>query len=220
MKKLCHLLFYLVVIFLVAACSKEPRLKIACVGDSLTYGLGVEDVTKDSYPALLAQMMGDTCSVGNFGICERTMLNRADLPYIDEIAYKDALDFNANIVIIMLGSNDTKPTNWVYNDDYKKDMKTLVESFQKQPSQPKVYLSYPLRPYTELSGHLGINDSIIVNHIIPYINEVALECNVKVIDTHTPMSNTPHFFPDRLHPNKEGNLVLADIIYKAISKES
>lgn len=220
MKKLCHLLFYLVVIFLVAACSKEPRLKIACVGDSLTYGLGVEDVTKDSYPALLAQMMGDTCAVGNFGICERTMLNRADHPYIDEIAYKDALDFNANIVIIMLGSNDTKPTNWVYNDDYKKDMKTLVESFQKQPSQPKVYLSYPLRPYTELSGHLGINDSIIVNHIIPYINEVALECNVKVIDTHTPLSNTPYFFPDRLHPNKEGNLVLADIIYKAISKES
>lgn len=217
MKKSLHLLFVLLAILL-TNCTKEPRLKIACVGDSLTYGMGVEDITKDSYPAILGQMMGDTCLVRNFGANSRTMLNKGDRPYIDEDIYKEALDFNPDIVIIMLGSNDTKPKNWIYKDDYKKDMKSLVESFQRLTSKPQIYLSYPLRPYTELTGHTEINDSIIVNHIIPYIKDVAQECNINVIDTHTPLSNTPKLFPDRLHPNREGNNILADIIYRAIVK--
>lgn len=216
MRKLLYL-FVLSTIFIIG-CSEKPRLKIACVGDSLTYGLGVEDITKDSYPAILGKMMGDTSHVRNFGSNRRAVINKADYPYINEKIYKEALKFDPDIVVIMLGTNDTKPNNWVYKDDYKKDMESLVESFQKLSSHPQIYLCYPLKPHTDPKGHRGISDSIIVSYIIPYINEVAQEYNLKVIDTYTPMSNSPELFPDSVHPNKEGTKVLAEVIYKEITK--
>lgn len=216
MRKLLYL-FVLSTIFIIS-CSEKPRLKIACVGDSLTYGLGVQDITKDSYPAILGQMMGDAYQVRNFGSSRRTVINKGDYPYINEKIYKEALKFNPDIVIIMLGTNDTKPNNWVYKDDYKKDMESLVESFQELSSHPQIYLSYPLKSHIESIAHQGVSDSIIVSYIIPYINEIAQEYNLKVIDSYTPMSNSPELFPDGLHPNKEGNEVLAEVIYKEITK--
>ena len=140
---------------------KAPRkdaVRVACIGNSITFGAGIRNRSRDSYPSVLARMLGDSYWVKNFGVSARTMLNKGDHPYMNEPAYKNALAFNPNIVVIKLGTNDSKSFNWKYKADFMKDAQTMINAFKGLPSQPKIYLCYPSKAY--LTGD-GINDDII-----------------------------------------------------------
>lgn len=140
---------------------KAPRkdaVRVACIGNSITFGAGIRNRSRDSYPSVLARMLGDSYWVKNFGVSARTMLNKGDHPYMNEPAYKNALAFNPNIVVIKLGTNDSKSFNWKYKADFMKDAQTMIDAFKGLPSQPKIYLCYPSKAY--LTGD-GINDDII-----------------------------------------------------------
>ena len=148
---------------------KAPRkdaVRVACIGNSITFGAGIKNRSRDSYPSVLARMLGDNYWVKNFGVSARTMLNKGDHPYMNEPAYKNALAFNPNIVVIKLGTNDSKSFNWKYKADFMKDAQTMINAFKGLPSQPKIYLCYPSKAY--LTGD-GINDDIISKEIIPMI---------------------------------------------------
>ena len=102
---------------------KAPRkdaVRVACVGNSITYGARIKNQSHDSYPAVLGRLLGDKYWVKNFGVSARTMLNKGDHPYMKEQAYQQALAFNPNIVVIKLGTNDSKSFNWVYKADFIK----------------------------------------------------------------------------------------------------
>ena len=108
---------------------KAPRkdaVRVACIGNSITFGAGIRNRSRDSYPSVLARMLGDNYWVKNFGVSARTMLNKGDHPYMNEPAYKNALAFNPNIVVIKLGTNDSKSFNWKYKADFMKDAQTTV----------------------------------------------------------------------------------------------
>ena len=152
---------------------KAPRkdaVRVACIGNSITFGAGIRNRSRDSYPSVLARMLGDSYWVKNFGVSARTMLNKGDHPYMNEPAYKNALAFNPNIVVIKLGTNDSKSFNWKYKADFMKDAQTMIDAFKGLPSQPKIYLCYPSKAY--LTGD-GINDDIISKEIIPMIKKLA-----------------------------------------------
>ena len=139
---------------------KAPRkdaVRVACIGNSITFGAGIRNRSRDSYPSVLARMLGDSYWVKNFGVSARTMLNKGDHPYMNEPAYKNALAFNPNIVVIKLGTNDSKSFNWKYKADFMKDAQTMIDAFKGLPSQPKIYLCYPSEAY--LTGD-GMNDDI------------------------------------------------------------
>ena len=162
-----------------SAVNAQEKTKIACVGNSITYGAGIKDRGNDSYPSVLNRLLGtDKYEVRNFGVSARTLLSKGDHPYINEQAYRDAKAFNPDIVTIKLGTNDTKPHNWKYNAELKEDLRALVKSFQELPSNPTVYLCYPI-PATNLSW--GINDSTSLHHIIPCIAEVAKEMDILTV---------------------------------------
>ena len=213
---------------------KAPRkdaVRVACIGNSITFGAGIRNRSRDSYPSVLARMLGDSYWVKNFGVSARTMLNKGDHPYMNEPAYKNALAFNPNIVVIKLGTNDSKSFNWKYKADFMKDAQTMIDaSFMKSalykdaqtmidafkglPSQPKIYLCYPSKAY--LTGD-GINDDIISKEIIPMIKKLAKKNDLSVIDLHTAMDGMPELFPDRIHPNEKGAQVMAKAVYQSIS---
>ena len=183
---------------------KAPRkdaVRVACIGNSITFGAGIRNRSRDSYPSVLARMLGDSYWVKNFGVSARTMLNKGDHPYMNEPAYKNALAFNPNIVVIKLGTNDSKSFNWKYKADFMKDAQTMIDAFKGLPSQPKIYLCYPSKAY--LTGD-GINDDIISKEIIPMIKKLAKKNDLSVIDLHTAMDGMPELFPDRIHPNEKG----------------
>lgn len=196
---------------------KAPRkdaVRVACIGNSITFGAGIRNHSRDSYPSVLARMLGDSYWVKNFGVSARTMLNKGDHPYMNEPAYKNALAFNPNIVVIKLGTNDSKSFNWKYKADFMKDAQTMIDAFKGLPSQPKIYLCYPSKAY--LTGD-GINDDIISKEIIPMIKKLAKKNDLSVIDLHTAMDGMPELFPDRIHPNEKGAQVMAKVVYQSIS---
>lgn len=190
------------------------KIKVACIGNSITYGSGISDRNQNSYPIVLNRLLGtDKYEVHNYGVSARTLLSKGDHPYINEKAYRDALAFNPDIVTIKLGTNDSKPHNWKHHAEFKDNLRDLVVSFQALPSNPTVYLCYPV-PADRLSW--GISDSIAYHHIIPYIAEVAKEMNLPIIDLYTPYKPYRHLSPDGVHPHNDGAAILAHEIATVI----
>ena len=206
-KNLIILLSAVVLTF--SSCSKEP-VRVACVGDSITYGHGIKDRLHDAYPGVLSTMLGEKYDVRNFGVSGTTTMMGTDMPYMNEQAYKDALEFNTQIVTIKLGTNDSKPYNWKESEHFKQDLKTLIESFRSLPSKPKIWLCLPV---PAMGRAWNINDSVIYNGVIPYIKEVAQEENIPLIDLNTPFQGKRQYFPDTIHPNEEGEKMIAEIIF-------
>ena len=192
-------------------------IKVSCVGNSITYGYGIEHRDSLSYPAQLGRLLGDKWEVRNFGVSARTLLSKGDHPYIKEQAYIDAKDFQPDVVLIKLGTNDTKPRNWIYKDEFKDNYKALIKSFQNLESNPIVVL---LKAVPAFPDRWGITDSTIRLGVNPMVEELANALELPLIDLYTPMLNHGDLFPDNIHPNAEGAGIMAEIIYKRLTGEA
>jgi len=192
----------------------RETIRIACIGDSITYGASIKNRTKDCYPAQLGRMLGDKWLVRNFGVSGATLLKKGDLPYWDQQAFKDALAYNPNVVIIKLGTNDTKPQNWKYKDQFANDYADMIDRFAVLPSSPRIWICQPVPAYGE---RWGISETRIKNEAIPLISRIARSKHVPVIDLYGPLSGKPELFPDQIHPNAEGAHGIAKEIYAALT---
>jgi acyl-CoA thioesterase I len=190
---------------------KQP-VKVACIGDSITEGMGAEP--GKSYPSQLQNFLGDKWKVTNFGVSARTLLRHGDFPYWNEKAYQDALASSPDIVIIMLGTNDTKPDNWKFEAEFVADYTALVKSFQALPSKPRLYICRPC-PVPE-PGNFGINEAHS-KEWIKRIDKIAKDMNLGVIDMHKSLEDKPNLLPDRVHPNTEGASEMAATAFKALT---
>lgn len=213
MKKILFL--FLIVSAQLLFAQDAERIRVACVGNSITYGAGIQHRFQNCYPMYLQQYMGTEYDVRNFGISARTMLSKGDHPYIQTSEYRQMLEFNPQIVIVKLGTNDSKPHNWEHKSDFIPDMMALVDTIKALPSHPQIYLCLPVPaktdPYT-------ITDSVIRKGVIPAIRKVAKRQKLPVIDLYTAM--TPYFpdlFPDHCHPNAQGAATMAGVIYKQLT---
>jgi lysophospholipase L1-like esterase len=192
---------------------KEP-VRVACVGDSITYGSGVGDREKNAYPVRLGQMLGDKWNVRNFGVSGATLLKKGDKPYDKQKAYAAALEFKPDIVVIALGTNDTKPQNWKFKDEYVADYKAMIAAFRE--ANPKV-LVYACLPVPAYPGRWGINEEGIKGEVIPRVREVAKDTGVALIDLYTALSGKPELFPDTVHPNAKGAELMAAEVCRALT---
>lgn len=192
---------------------KEP-VRVACIGNSITYGSGIANGFQNSYPGILQQLLGKDYDVRNFGFSARIMLKKGDYPYMNERMFKDAQNFLPDIVTIKLGTNDSKPQNWIYKQDFKKDMEEMIETFQSLPSHPKIYLCLPVRC---VRMQWGINDSILLNGVIPIIRKVAEEKKLPIIDLRTSLLPYSQDFADGVHPNVHGSMIIAQEIYRQLT---
>ena len=125
---------------------KPDAIRVACIGNSITDGHGIEMASQYGYPALLQKALGSDYWVKNFGVSSRTLLNKGDFPYMNEQAWRDAQAFQPDIAIIKLGTNDTKPQNWKYSAEFKQDLEQMIKALGKA----KIFLCTP--PHPEESG--------------------------------------------------------------------
>jgi lysophospholipase L1-like esterase len=212
MKKV-SVLFSGLLFLLITGCSTDDITKVACIGDSITYGSGIKNRVHNSYPAQLDSIFGISYDVRNYGIGGRTMLKHGDYPYWDEEIYRCAREFNPDIVIIKLGTNDSKPWNWKYSDKFEQDYRKMISDFQSLSSAPEILLCYPV-PVFETKW--GISDSVVVYGVIPAIDNLAAEFDLKIIDLYEPFVDNENLFPDKIHPDAEGARQMAEIIANAI----
>jgi lysophospholipase L1-like esterase len=209
MKQLSLLIFFTVLS--VIAYAQNP-IKIACVGNSITQGPGRDN--PDSYPGQLQALLGDAYSVKNFGVSGRTLLRKGDFPYWNEPQFQEVKDFGADILVIMLGTNDSKPQNWVHKAEFRQDYLDMIAEFKKtMPVDGKVYLIIPV-PVSK--DNFGITASIMNNEQRLILLEVAHETNSELIDLYSPLMDRSDLFADGVHPNKEGLRIMAKTIARAI----
>jgi len=191
-------------------------IRVATIGDSITAGAGVGNPATQSYPARLQSLLGSNYVVGNFGVSGTTMLKKGDSPYWNTQAYSDSSNWNPDIVVIQLGTNDSKSWNWQYNADFINDTKALVEHYRQLPSHPTVYIN--LSPYVYGANAYAIDSAVMQNQIVPKLIQAAAALNpaATVIDVNTATQNMPSYFPDAVHPNERGAAVIAEVVRNAI----
>ncbi|MCC9137592.1 GDSL-type esterase/lipase family protein [Pontibacter silvestris] len=187
----------------------QYKVKVACVGNSITEGAGL----KTTYPQALQELLGEEYEVRNYGIGGRTLLKKGDYPYWIEAKYTEVLNWNPDVVIIKLGTNDTKPQNWKYKENFVEDYVALVKSFKNLPSKPKVYICKPLPVFED---KWGITERIVKEEILPAINKIARKTKVETIDLYTPFLGKAALTYDGVHPNEEGAALLAKEVNEAL----
>lgn len=201
---------------------KVNGIKVACVGDSITYGLGVEGWAKNQYPQVLQRLFGDGYKVVNFGVSRTTAMASGDIPYVKQTQYEQSLSYQPDIVVLMFGTNDSKTNNWQGKEEFKTQYKELVDSYFNLDSSPNMYLCTPAMPYvlSEGKGELYFDmQSQVVAEVADIVKEVAAEQMLPCIDIRKATSNHPEWFKiDGIHPNAEGALHIAETIHMAIKE--
>jgi lysophospholipase L1-like esterase len=189
-------------------------IKVACIDNSITYGSGIDNRPLNSYPAQLQRMLGNNWIVRNFGIVGRTMLKKGDYPFWKEEAHTQAKNFLPDVIVIKLGTNDTKTRNWKFSNEFYSDYKAIVRELKALSSHTQIFVRKPVPVY---SAQWRTNHSFIVHGVIPTIERLGKEEKLQVIDLYTPLSGKPKNFPDHIYPNAEGTGLMAKTIYKALT---
>ncbi len=203
-------LIFIAVAFLASSCA----VKVACVGDSITEGSGLKSQSKSAYPVVLDSILGSRYSVLNTGRSAATLQKKGDLPYWNCNEFSNVFVFKPKIIVIKLGTNDTKPHNWKLGD-YEKDFQALIDTFRTIKSKPEIILCKPVPVF---KTRWGINDSTLVNGAFPVIERIAIKNNLKVIDLYSGLKGNGANFPDDIHPNEAGAKKMAEIVAEAIKK--
>ena len=190
-------------------------IRVACIGDSITWGFTIVGRRKYSYPAVLRERLGDGYEVRNFGYNDASARFDADTPYVEKSVYRKSLEWNPDIVLLMLGTNDTKVRNWD-PEIFRRDYTRLVESYRELPSKPRVILIAPIRIFLRMSlPILGLHPSTMEEGVRPAIREIAAAQGLELIDLQDLFTDSTYMI-DGVHPQREGAQMLADAIYYGI----
>jgi lysophospholipase L1-like esterase len=202
------------VFFILTAGDKKPSsdaIRIACVGDSLTQST--------EYPYILWNLLGtENYALRNFGAGATTVLLNSETPYMNTSVFQDALDFQPDIVIIMLGTNDAQPSLHPYNASFVGDYVELVAAFQELSSNPEIWVVLPPPIFNDQGGKTS--PAYFKNTIIPDIKQAANETNLPTIDVYSALASYPDYFPDGVHANREAAELMANEIYNALISQN
>lgn len=206
LKFICSLVLFLA---LFRADAADETIRIACVGDSITNGAGIEDKARNNYPAQLQALLGEAYEVRNFGVNGATLLKKGNKPYWEQPAFEAAKAFQPHIVVIKLGTNDSKSRNWTHRAEFKADYLELIATFRQLESRPTVVICYPVPVFKK---RFGITNEVVHGEVIPVIGEVAKNTGVPLVDLYAALEGKGALFPDGVHPNAEGAGLIAGTV--------
>ncbi len=213
MKQFFYALAISATIILTSSC-ESGKIKIACVGDSITEGYGLACQSKNSYPVVLGQLLGSDYIVQNCGRSATTLQKQGDFPYWICKEFSNTFALEPDIIVIKLGTNDTKPHNWNAKR-FTADYQALIDTFLTIPSNPQIFVCTPA---PVVAPQWGINDSTIVSSIIPILDSIARVNHLPIIDIHSGLANQLYNITDSVHPNEAGVATMAQIVATAINK--
>jgi len=192
------------------------------VGDSITWGFLILRRKRDCYPAQLQRLLGDGVTVGNFGINGHTLQESADRPYRTSKPYRESGEFDADFVLIMLGTNDSRPGNWKGAQPFLEDYRRLVDHYRELPSAPRVFVMTPPTVYGRGRADRVMYgmDAVAIDEMCVVIRELAREERLELIDAHVATSGHPEAFRlDGVHPGAAGASLIARAARDALAPE-
>jgi len=209
------------------------KIRVACVGDSITFGARLENPSEGSYPAQLQRLLGNRYEVKNFGVSSCTLIRKGIPTVWNELP--KIIEMNPDIVVISLGTNDTCGMGtcgdrkcWEYKDEYVQDYKDLIHALRAMPSKPKIWICAPTPMVLETPGldsarveGLKIRKPRL-QELITMVKRVANEEGVNFLDINTPLDHKPRLFTEKdgVHPNKKGYRKIAKLVFKGINNIS
>lgn len=216
-----------VVPFIKKAACKEPlhtgKLKVACIGNSITEGVGTSDPSTKAYPAVLQKLLGKEFEVRNFGVSCSTALRKGTdsgqpFSWLGTARCREALDYQPDIVVIKLGGNDSKPDNWKYSDEFEQDYQEIIDSFKYLPTLPEIYVCLPAKARVDDPLQIwGIDEKVIAEEITPRILKIAFANRLPVIDLHDAYAGEENrCYSDNIHPTDRGAELIARKIFSKI----
>jgi lysophospholipase L1-like esterase len=191
----------------------EGLTRVACIGDSITAGSGLPNPAASSYPAVLGMIMGPAYEVRNFGVSGATLLRDGDKPYVQTPEFAAARAFLPDVVIILLGTNDSKPQNWRFGDSFERDSYSMIRAFKALPGEPIVYVCTPPPVFGD---QWGITGAIVEQQIAPSLRTICGREFWPLIDLNLALRSSQAQFPDGVHPNAVGAASIASTVEKAL----
>lgn len=209
----------------------RKKIKVACVGDSITFGARLENPEKDSYPSQLQLLLGENYQVENFGVGGATLIRKGHPTVWSQLA--KIKQSKPDIVIISLGTNDTCGMGtcgdrkyWEYKDEFPGDYRDLIDSISHFSSTPKIWICAPSPMVLETSG---LSEERInglterkprLQELIDVIKKLAEEKDLGFIDLNTPLKDKPDLFTeeDGVHPNQAGYKTIAKLVNRELTK--
>lgn len=197
----------------------EEKIKVACIGDSITYGYGVTNLHTDNYPDILQDLLGDDYYVANFGHSGACVNPEGDNPYINQNVYRQSMEFEADIIIFMLGTNDAKTVNWEDEYAFMRNYLELIDSYCQGDRQPKVYIALCAEGYNNADPNNVYHiQPTRIDKIVETIRNTHIE-NAEIIDIHSLTEAHPEWFvKDGVHPSSDGARGIAELIAEVIKE--
>lgn len=195
------------------------QVRMAFVGNSITYGSRLENPATECYPAQLNEMLsdvyGDTVNIFNAGVSGRTLTKNSGNSIWDETVFSNALKLAPDICVILLGTNDCHPGYWdVSGKDFVNDYLSMIDTFKVRHPETIFLVCYPPPVFT--ANEYGHDSTIFVDQILPGIDTVLQKRDAITMDFFTLFKDSMQLFPDYLHPNKEGAKLMAEMLYDTI----
>jgi lysophospholipase L1-like esterase len=118
--------------------------------------------------------------------------------------------YNPNVVIIMLGTNDSKPQNWAHSTEIAGDMATMVKIFKDLPSKPEIIVVMPVPVFKPA---FGITEELLVQ-VRPLLAQGAKQAGATVVESTETFTSQEALFPDGVHPNEKGAEMIGQLVLK------
>lgn len=188
-------------------------VRVACIGDSITFGAGIAD-TNQTYPARLQALLGPEYDVRNFGksgaTVTRDSFSGTPRGYIKQVEHTNALAFQPDVVICNLGINDVSTFADAHRQYLVRDYREIIAAYRAVTTAPRILVWHPLAPLYPGQTYYG---QPVVTEVNDLIRQAADLTGADVIDLNAPLSGHPEWFPDLLHPNAAGAQRIAEVIY-------
>ena len=198
----------------------KPGRRVACAGDSITYGCNIPFVYWFSYPRQLGRLLGKGYCVRNFGVNDRDAQSTGDKPYIREKAYRDSIAFAPETVVLMLGSNDVKQNNRRSDEHFVSEYEALIRTYTALPSVKKIILMAPPAAFEPIAKIFYFTNDVPADklfHLGELVKKAGAELNLPVIDLYPLTANRRDLLgPDGLHPSLKGAALIAEKVREAI----
>ena len=214
MKK-SKLLFYVFLFSVSIQTNLMAQTRVVCIGNSLTAGTGTTNPATKAWPAQLRTMLGSGYSLLNCGVSGSEMTKSGNSPYWNKSQFTTARNFDPQILIISLGTDDASTANLPFISDYATDYVAMIDSFRVNGKNPIVYICFPAPDFGNT-----VQNTVIHDQIIPLIDQVHSLRESKVIDLYNPLLAYSTLFPDHLNPNDQGAATIARIVYNAMNQAS